>query len=95
MKVRFTPRARTDLALILEYLDRRSTQGSINVKRTIRKTIELISQFPQGGRRASIGDTRVTPAGRYPYLIYWSIESGEAWIVHIRHAARRPWQGPD
>jgi hypothetical protein len=24
-------------------------------------------------------------------LIYWSIEAGEAWVVHIRDARRRPW----
>jgi hypothetical protein len=35
--------------------------------------------------------TRVLPAGRYPYLIYWSVEGGEAWIVHIRDARRKPW----
>jgi len=93
MRVRFTPRARADLASILEYLDRQSPQGSLNVKRAIRKTIELIGQFPESGRRAGIRETRVTPVGRYPYLIYWSIEAEEAWLVHLRHAARRPWQG--
>jgi hypothetical protein len=34
-------------------------------------------------------------AGRYPYLIYWSIEAGEVWIVHIRHAKREPWDAEE
>jgi plasmid stabilization system protein ParE len=93
MRVRFTPRARNDLAAILKYLDERSPQGAHNVHRTIHRTIELIGQAPEGGRRAKVQDTRVLPAGPYPYLIYWSIEAGEAWLVHIRHAARRPWRG--
>jgi predicted transcriptional regulator len=32
-------------------------------------------------------------SGRYPYLIYWAVTAGAVWIVHIRHAARRPWEG--
>jgi len=95
MRVRFTPRARNDLVAILNYLDERSPQGARNIKRVIRKTIELIGQFPHSGRRAGVQELRVLPAGRYPYLIYWSIEAGEAWLVHIRHAARRPWEGGD
>lgn len=92
MKVRFAPRARTDLRMILEYLDKRSEQGARGVKRVIKKTIEVIGQYPRGGRIAGEQATRVLPAGQYPYLIYWSIEANEAWIVHIRHAARRPWK---
>ena len=93
MSVRYTRRARDDLAAILRYIDARSPQGARNVKRTIQKTIELIGQLPDSGRRSGVAATRVLPVGRYPYLIYWSVEGGEAWIVHIRHAARRPWQG--
>lgn len=93
MRVRYTLRARNDLASILTYVDARSPQGARNVKRAIQKTIELIGQFPESGRRAHVEETRVLPAGRYPYLIYWSIEGGEAWLVHFRHAARRPWKG--
>ena len=46
------------------------------------KTVELIEQFPQAGRLAGEQGTRVLPVGRYPHLIYWSVEGGEAWIVH-------------
>jgi plasmid stabilization system protein ParE len=93
MKVRFTPRARSDLAAILTYLDERSPKGARNVQGAIQRTIELIEQVPQGGRSTGVQATRVLQTGRFPYLIYWSIESGEAWLVHIRHAARRPWAG--
>jgi plasmid stabilization system protein ParE len=95
MRVRYTPRARSDLQSILQYIDERSPLGARNVKRALQKTIELISEFPEGGRQAGEQHVRVLPAGRYPYLIYWSIEGGEAWIVHIRHARRRPWKGAD
>jgi toxin ParE1/3/4 len=93
MRVRYTPRARSDLQSILQYIDERSPRAARNVKRAIQRTIELISEFPDGGRRAGERSTRVLPAGRYPYLIYWSIEAGEAWLVHIRDARRKPWTG--
>jgi toxin ParE1/3/4 len=91
MRVRYTPRARSDLQSILEYIDERSSRGAKSVKRAIQKTIELIAEFPDVGRRAGELETRVLPAGRYPYLIYWSVEAGEVWLVHIRHARRQPW----
>ena len=93
MRVRYTPRARSDLQSILQYIDERSPRGARNVKRAIQKTIELIGEFPEGGRRAGEQVTRVLPAGRYPYLIYWSVEAGEVWLIHIRDARRRPWTG--
>jgi toxin ParE1/3/4 len=93
MRVRFATRAYDDLASILDYIDSHSPRGAQSVKRTIQRAIELIGQAPECGRRSGVANTRVFPAGRYPYLIYWSIESDEVWIVHIRHAARRPWQG--
>lgn len=94
MKVRYTPRAHDDLGAILSYIERHSPQGARNVMRALHRTIELIGQYPQSGRLAGEQGTRVLPVGRYPYLIYWSVEAGEAWIVHIRHTARRPWE-PD
>ncbi|MEX0589677.1 MAG: type II toxin-antitoxin system RelE/ParE family toxin [Xanthobacteraceae bacterium] len=89
MKVRYTLRARSDLLNILAYLEGRSPAGAQNVRRSIKKTIELIGEYPRGGRLAGEQESRVLPVGRYPYLIYWSIDGGEVWIAHIRHAARR------
>ncbi len=93
MRVRLTPRARGDLEDILSYIDERNPAGAKNVKRSIRKTIELIGQYPHSGRLSGEQGTRVVAVGRYPYLVYWSVEAGEVWIVHIRDGRRRPWMG--
>jgi len=93
MIVRFAPRAYNDLAAMLDYIEARNLQGARNVKRAIQQAIALIGEVPECGRRSGVANTRVFAAGRYPYLIYWSIEDDEVWIVHIRHAARRPWRG--
>lgn len=94
MTVRYTARAHNDLRSILTYVEVRSPQGARNVARAMRKTIALIEQFPESGRLAGEQGTRVLPVGHYPYLVYWSVENREPWIVHIRHTARRPWN-PD
>jgi plasmid stabilization system protein ParE len=31
--------------------------------------------------------------GRYPYIVYYRVGRDEISIVHIRHAARRSWEG--
>jgi toxin ParE1/3/4 len=93
MRVRYTPRARSDLRSILQYIDERSPRGARSVKRGIQTTVGLIGEFPESGRLSGEEGSRVLPAGRYPYLIYWTIEAGEVWLVHIRNARRRPWAG--
>jgi toxin ParE1/3/4 len=93
MRVRYTPRARGDLRSVLQFIDERNPSGAVSVKRAIQKTIELIGEFPRAGRLAGEEGIRVLPAGRYPYLIYWTVQGGEAWLVHIRDARRRPWAG--
>jgi toxin ParE1/3/4 len=91
MRVRYTSRARDDIASILNYLELHSPQGARNVARAMHKTLELIGQFPHSGRPIEEFGIRVLPVGPYPYLIYWSAEADEVWIVHVRHTARRPW----
>lgn len=92
MRVRYTPQARSDLDDILEYLSTRSPQGARNVKRALRRTLDLIGRFPESGRVTGEQGTRVLPLSHYPYLVYWIVEDGQAWVVHIRHGARRPWR---
>jgi len=92
MKLRFTRRSQADVKAIFEYLGERSPRGADSVKRALKKTFDLIGNYPHVGRRSGEQDTRVLPVGHYPYLIYWSIEADEIVIVHIRHAAREPWK---
>jgi plasmid stabilization system protein ParE len=93
MKVRYTPRAVHDVEAILAYLNDRNPLVLNNLKRAFESTERLISQFPRGGKVSDASSTHVLPAGRYPYLVYWTIEAGEAWIVHIRDGRRKPWRG--
>jgi plasmid stabilization system protein ParE len=92
MRVRYTSRASGDLEAILQYLSQ-SPLGMRNLKRAVENTERLIGQYPQDGHMSKESGARVRPAGRYPYLIYWTIEDNEARIVHIRDGRRKPWRG--
>lgn len=93
MRVRYTSRALRDLEAIIEYLGNQNPQGARNVGRALNSTIHLIGHFPESGRLAGEEGVRVLPVGRYAYLVYWTVETDEAWIVHIRDGRRRPWRG--
>ena len=92
MIVRYSRRAQNDLAKILGYLDARSPRGARNVKLAIKRAIDIVGESPGLGHAAGRGAVRVMLVGRYPYLIYWTIEANEVWLLHIRHGARRPWR---
>jgi plasmid stabilization system protein ParE len=87
----FTPEARKDLQEILTYIAERSPPGARSVQFALRRIFSLIEEFPESGRLAGEQAVRVLKAGPYPYLVYWSLEQGEPWVVHIRHAKRAPW----
>ena len=91
MIVRYSRRARNDLAKILDYLDERSPRGARNVKVVIKRTIDTIREHPNIGHPTGRGATRGLPVGRYPYIVYWTVEADEVWLVHIRHGARKSW----
>ena len=92
MNVRYSLRARNDLVTILDYIDQRSPRGARNVKSALQRSIDLIGENPRIGPVVGRQKARRIPVGR-PYLVYWTIDAGEVWILHIRHASRRPWQG--
>lgn len=93
MNVRYARRAQSDLAKILNYLDRRSPRGALSVKLAIRRTIDTIAQNPDIGHFIARGAIRGVPVARYPYLVFWTVEAGEIWVLHIRHGARSVWRG--
>ena len=76
---------------MLEYLDERSPRGARNVKQAIKRTLDMIGERPHG-RPTGHGAVRSAPVSRYPYMIFWTVEADEVWLVHIRHGARKPWR---
>lgn len=91
MKLRYSPRALSDLAAISDYLMQRSPAGARKVERAIRDSVSLIEQFPLGGRTLRRHPhVRVMPVSRFPLLVFYTTTAGGLLILHIRHSARAP-----
>jgi plasmid stabilization system protein ParE len=95
MRVFFSPGATNDLTSIFLYLDARSKAGARNVMRAIHDSIPLIAEHPQAWPATDVQGVRVKSVHQYPFKIFYRIlaDQDEIEIVHIRHGARRPWQG--
>jgi toxin ParE1/3/4 len=94
MTVRYTARARADLRDIFDYISNDDPDAARRVRRAIFDAIQLIAARP------SIGIQNVKDAGmrsklvlRYPYRVHYRVDGVDVWIVHVRHTARRPWEG--
>jgi toxin ParE1/3/4 len=90
MKVRYTPRAFSDLEAIRIYISQYNPSAAGRVVALIEKIVTRLGDFPESAQRSDELDARVAFSTRYPYRIYYRIKSDEVVILHIRHAARRP-----
>ena len=93
MRVRYTPRARRDLEVIYNYIDLNAQEAASTLKRTIEGRIELLSEFPFMAPETDEPGAYEMSIARYSYQVYYRVEKEEVWIVHIRHARRKPWDG--
>lgn len=79
MKLRYAPRARSDIAHIYEYIARHDTRAATTIVQQIR---------PGLGRETDIPGVRVLPTVRYPYLVYHRVRESELIIIHVRDGRR-------
>jgi plasmid stabilization system protein ParE len=93
MKVRITPRARADIDDIRRYLQKRSPSGARNVLRSIYSAIEFIGENPRAAEETDEPGVRVKVVVEYPYKVFYSISADALEVLHVRHSARRPWEG--
>jgi len=95
MKVRYTRRALRNLREIVSFIATDNPDAADRVRRTILNTIDLVSTRPHVGiRNARAPELRSLLVPRYPYRVHYALRGDEVWIIHIRHTARRPWEGP-
>lgn len=94
MKIRFTARARSDIAQIRQHLDERSPIGARNVLASIGSALAAIAEMPEASQRTNDPRIRVRIVGRYGYKIFFTVERDCIDILHIRHGSRGPWRDP-
>jgi toxin ParE1/3/4 len=94
MTVRYSGRARHDLSDIFQYLDQRSPAGARNVMRAIYASIAFLAEHPRASEETSIPGVRAKIVSRYGFKIFYRIGDDHVIeIIHVRHAARKPWVG--
>jgi plasmid stabilization system protein ParE len=92
MKVVYTEEALKDLDAIAGWLIVHYPTVAPLVERRIRMTVAHIARWPESSRRsARRPGVRVVPLGRYPYKIFYRVTDDTVEILHIHHAAQRPW----
>jgi toxin ParE1/3/4 len=95
VKLRFTPRATSDLTEIADFIRAESPQGARRVRDAILNSLQVASAFPRIGRRQSVEGVRKLVTRRYGYIVYYSLDDAmdEFVVLSIQHPARsRPMQ---
>ena len=92
MKVRYTRRARGDLAEIKSYLAQRNPRAASAVVAAIRSRIAWLAEFPLMARQTDEPGVRALSIVRYPYRVYYEVATDEVRILHVRHTRRRRWE---
>lgn len=85
MNVRFTSRAESDLANIVDFLTAHSPEAAGTVAASLQESVRVIAGRPFGGRKTKRPTIFVKIVPRY------RLREDAIEILHIRHAARRPW----
>ncbi len=92
MRVVYTPAALRDLDEIADWLAIHYPTIAPSVEQRIRSVIAHIGRWPESARRSlKRPDARVVPVGRYPYKIFYRVVADTVEILHVHHAAQRPW----
>lgn len=88
MKLRYTPRAKLDLAEIHDYIAQENPQAARRVVLIIRKAAEALPQNPLVGRSGRIAGTRELTVGRFPFMLAYRVDADEVQILSVIHTAR-------
>lgn len=93
MKVRLTREAQGDLTAILSFIHERSPSGARNVLAAFDRALEVLARHPEVGQLTDRPPVRLKLVSGFPYKIFYRVKGDEIEVFHIRHAARRPWEG--
>ena len=92
MRVRYTPRARRDIAEIFAYISKDNPDAAKRVRDAILGSIELVAAWPFiGMKNARAPELRSRLVSRYPYRVHYFVGDDEVLILSVWHTARRPF----
>ena len=95
MIVRFTLRAVGDIETIADYIKAHNPITALQIEQAITTNIEHLLQHPLLGTDRPVLTVRALAIARYPYTVYYRIDSGTIVIIHIRDDRRAPLAAGD
>jgi plasmid stabilization system protein ParE len=95
MKAVYTPASLIDLAEIADWLAVHYPSLAPAVELRIRQVVSMLERWPHSAPEMPVRPgVRVAAVGKYPYRIFYRVSDDLIEILHIHHAARRPWGDP-
>jgi toxin ParE1/3/4 len=92
MKIRYTETALIEIDEIFSFIAKDNVNAAAAVVDHAWATIDRLGHFPRLGQVATESGVRIMQIGRFPFLVFYTIEQDEVVILHVRHTARRrPW----
>jgi toxin ParE1/3/4 len=97
MRLRYTQTALLELDEILAYLSQRHRPAAVLLSNRIERLGSVIAEMPLVGHRTSEEGVRMMPVVRYPFALFYAVDqsSDEVVVLHVRHTARKQWEGSD
>src|SRR3954451_17710431 len=80
MKVRYSETALAEINEIFAYISEQNAPAAKRVVARIERTINNLGDFPEMAQETREPGVRRIPAGRYPYLVYYTVEAEEVVI---------------
>jgi toxin ParE1/3/4 len=96
MRARYTETALAEVNEIFAYISERNPSAAKRVVARVERTVRNLGDYPEMAQEADEDGVRRMPVGRYPFIVFYTVEADEVVILHVRHGARRwPWEDED
>jgi toxin ParE1/3/4 len=92
VKIRYRPTALAQLDAIFEYITARNPSAARRVMVRIKRSIDLLADFPRSSKESEIRGIHEMPIVRYPYVVFYTIDDAtqEVVILRVRHTSQDP-----
>jgi plasmid stabilization system protein ParE len=95
MRVRFVPRAFSQLGVILSALAGKNLQAADGLSKRVAEIVGRLERHPYAFQSVDgLPGVRRAPLSPYPYIVFYRVLADEVEIAAVVHGAReKPWGG--
>ncbi|WP_274629806.1 type II toxin-antitoxin system RelE/ParE family toxin [Arvimicrobium flavum] len=89
MKLKWLPKADSDLNRQIDYIADRNPAAAIDVLLTIRSAVVRLQEFAHSGRLGRQKGTREFPVVGTPFVVIYRVQNSTVQIMRVLHGAQR------